>query len=635
MNKIYLPDRAPSLMVSHYFRFPFLLLFFVLMYVTTGAQVNAYARVTGINAAKTTLDITHLNQTHGSFAASRQVIVLQMQDDVIANTGNNAGFGTLGTIGQAGLFEVATIQSFNSSQITLTAPLRKNYNTGPNSRVQVVSFNQLGNPDFTTNENMTAVPWNGNTGGVIAFQVNGVLQLRHSITADGAGFRGGSASNNDNLDCNDNQYITGSTDYGQKGEGIYRINNNNAFEHGRARILTGGGGGAGFNGGGAGGGNYTAGGNGGPGWQCSNATGGLGGIALNTHMMTGNRLFMGGGGGGGQGNNNEQTEGGNGGGIIIIKANSITGSFLNFERISANGESSRNTRGGGNDGAGGAGAGGTILLQVSNYNVQFLSHLLIQANGGNGGNVESFIQHGGGGGGGQGAILLSGAAPGSNITINTLNGEGGLNSQFFGASRAGSGAGVNNVGIVPGVSTSLPVRLLYFAAAMHDTKTRLTWTATDELNTLFHVQHSIDGTHYTTIGTVKGNGNGTAINNYSFTHHVPASGNNYYRLEMTEEPDFKLYSSIARVNFNDLPAIPVAYPNPARDHFSLRLTDINNNTRYAVRIADLAGKIVYTGSHQPVNNIITVHTGNKLVPGVYMVTVNTATRTHLVKLVIQ
>jgi hypothetical protein len=627
MNKIYLPDQAPSCMAPTYFRFPFLLLFFVLLYTGTRAQVNAYARVTGINAAKTILTISNLDQSHGSFGAGREVIVLQMQDNVIGNTNNNSSFGSLGAIGQAGLFEVATIQSFSSSQITLRAPLGKNYNTNANnSRVQVVSFNQLGNPDFFPSDNITASPWNGNTGGVIAFQVTGTLFLSHSIIADGMGFRGGDASIDNSLNCDGDMYINSSTIYGKKGEGIYR-SNNTAYDRARGRIVTGGGGGNGWNAGGAGGGNYTAGGNGGPGRQCTgNPSGGLGGIALNTYIMTGNRLFMGGGGGGGQGNNGDQTDGGDGGGIILIKANAISFGF--FQRISANGESTDDTD---EDGAGGAGAGGTILLQVNNYGLNF--NLDIQANGGNGGDVNDNTPRGGGGGGAQGVLLFSGARPTGGIILHTENGQGGLNS--IGGSRAGSGGGTDDAGIVSGVGTPLPVRLLYFAAEKNDTKTHLIWTATDELNSSFNVQHSTDGSHFTTIGTVNGSGKGTAINNYSFTHHVPAPGMNVYRLEMIEEPDYKMYSTIAIVNFNDLPEVPVAYPNPAKDHFSLRMTDINNNTNYAVTISDLAGKMVYTGSHRPANNIITVHTGNNLLSGVYIVTVNTATRKQFVKLVIQ
>jgi hypothetical protein len=341
---------------------------------------------------------------------------------------------------------------------------------------------------------------------------------------------------------------------------------------------------------------------------------------LNTYLMTGARLFMGGGGGGGQGNNGTQTAGATGGGIVIVKANAITTSCTSSTvRISANGNASASTSGDGNDGAGGAGAGGTVLLQVASFSVPSTCPLQIQANGGNGGNVNNSGAHGGGGGGGQGAILFSNTVPTANITTGTTPGTGGLNSNATGATHAGNGTGSNNAGVIGGIGTVLPVRLLHFSAENINKKAVLHWTAGDDANTLFTVQHATDGINFTTIGTVKGTGNSNTTTNYTFTDANVVPGKNYYQLQITGDPTAQTsYSGIVSVNITDMQSISVAWPNPAHDQFSVRVSEAYSNKNHQLIITDLTGKLMYTNNYKPANGIITVKPASPLKPGMYM-----------------
>jgi hypothetical protein len=626
MKQIYrlygIPCHINSILLLKAFSLTLLLL---LQTVTSHAQVNAYARVTAINTAKTRLTIDNLIETYHTFVAGEQVIVLQMQDDVIgSNTSDNADFGKLSAIVNAGNYEVAVISSINGgrTRITLTEALSKTFTIGSNSSVQVVSFRKLSTGNFSTTANIPAVAWSKSlgTGGVVAIEVGGTLTLRHNITADGQGFAGGVISDDHENACEPNVYRTNSSDYAAKGDGIY-LATNTTYTRARARLLNGGGGGNDDNAGGAGGGNFSTGGDGGAGWTC-NATpaGGLGGISLNGYLTSGARLFMGGGGGGGQGNNGTQTAGAAGGGIIIIKANAlITNCTSTTVRISANGNTSSSTSGTGNDGAGGAGAGGTILFQVGSFTVPATCPLQIQANGGNGGNVNNAGAHGGGGGGGQGAILFANAAPITNVTTTTTPGTGGLNSNAPGATHAGNGTGTTNAGIIGGIGIILPVRVIYFSAEKSDQKALLRWTASGEANTVFTVQHATDGVNFTSIGTVKATGNGNTATNYTFTHPNPAPGRNYYQLQISGDPSTRTaYSAIVSVNMTEAQSIPVAWPNPAHDHFSVRVNNEYGSKNHQVIITDLTGKIMYTNTYKPANGLITVTPAQQLKPGLYM-----------------
>lgn len=349
-----------------------LTLVLLLCVASVTAQINGYARLSGISG--NTLFVEQENESAATFAAGKAVLVMQMQDDVIGgNTANDATFGNLHDIRSAGLYEVRTIASVERIlgdlvSLELEQPLANTYHFGENASVQAVTFELLGGGgDFTTSADITALPWNGQLGGVLAFEVDGVLTVAHNITADNAGFRGGTRDVSASGACDVTTFRSVDTDrFAFKGEGIYRLTNAN-WETARGKVLNGGGGGNEHNGGGGGGGNFTAGGLAGPGWNCgAGQAGGLGGIALGGHI-TAQRVFMGGGGGGGEGNDNVSTNGGQGGGIILIKAHQVrtvgTGAGV---RVSADGAG---VPASGNDGAGGGGAGGpsSSMLLTSSY----------------------------------------------------------------------------------------------------------------------------------------------------------------------------------------------------------------------------------------------------------------------------
>jgi type IX secretion system substrate protein len=595
-------------------------------------QVNSYAKVTAIAtvAGKSDLTLANINQVYHTFAVGEQVIVIQMQDNIISGTGNNASFGLLSAIANTGLYEVATINALTAGTMTLNDVLSNAYTIGSNSSVQVVSFAQLSAGNYTTSSNITAVTWNGSsgTGGVAAFQVPGTLTLQHSITADGQGFAGGAASGNNIGLCAASTYSSSSTNYGAKGEGIYLINtvSDPTYVRGRARVLSGGGGGSFIGGGGAGGSNFTAGGNGATSFLCGTTVGGLGGIALNTYLLAGTRLFLGGGGGGGQGNGS-QTAGANGGGIIIIKAGTLTTNCGSSVRISANGNNAANA---GHDGAGGGGAAGTVLLEISTYSVPVGCALTIQAQGGNGGDAGSAVSYGAGGGGGQGALIFTGTLPVTNITNTTTPGNGGSTDWFGG--NASNGAGSNNAGIISGIGVVLPVRLIYFSAENKNNKAVLYWTSADESNVTYNIERSTDGINFLAIGTVKGNGQ----TNYTFTDPSPVNGRIYYRLVMTGNLTAKtMYSSLVNVGLSEALQMAIAYPNPAHDHFYIRIQGENNSKVYAVTITDLTGQVVYTTTGKATNNILTVTPNRALKPGLYMFTIISDGNEQTGKLMIQ
>ncbi len=326
---------------------------------------------------------------------------------------------------------------------------------------QVIRVPQYSQATITTG--LTAKAWDGSTGGILAIDVAGALNLNGStVSVDGLGFRGGGGRQlNGASGGTGTDYVSLSTiAYSDsKGEGIagtphwvfnwvtaLDVDTLQAYQEGypngsfaRGAPGNAGGGGTdthpsdnGNNSGGGGGGNGGAGGLGGNSFYDDYVEGGLGGAVF---PEAANQVVMGGGGGAGDQNGtvNGSSSGGTGGGIIFVRACTVTGSGT----FSANGVQAPDNPG--MDAAGGGGAGGSVLVAVTQGT---LAGLTVNATGGRGGNdAQNGPNHGPGGGGGGGVILLSATASGTNVS----GGIAGLTSYNSGPTNYGALAGQNGI----------------------------------------------------------------------------------------------------------------------------------------------------------------------------------------------
>ena len=314
------------------------------------------------------------------FAAGQEVLVIQMQ-----------GTG-------AGNYEFGTIASVATNILTLQRGLNNTYTVGGNSKAQVLRVSNYRNVTVNSGGILTAHPWDGNAGGIVAFRASGPVIITGTITTSGIGYRGG----------------TGNTgqDWSYQGEGT-----NGAGVASAAPNNNGNGGGSGgphawpsaaSHDGGAGGGNGTAGITGYV--QVAGQPRTYGGATSGTADLT-TITF---GGGGGQGHNVQgAASGGNGGGIIIVSGLTVT---VTGSVVSA-GLTGGTSTGGGNAGSGG-GAGGSILIKAQTAT---LGTGLITAFGAAGGSGSS----GNTGDGSQGGATAAGSAGGNGrvrIEYTTLSG---------------------------------------------------------------------------------------------------------------------------------------------------------------------------------------------------------------------
>ena len=335
-----------------------------------------------------------------AFQAGELVLVLQMGEELSFDALRAPVDELDARDSGAGRWELARLSEVSAGVLRLSAPLVRRFA----SVSQVVRVPEYTDVRILHNANsLRARPWDGRSGGVLAFLATGTVFNQGALDVDGLGFRGGSAETDvagTLYDCAAQDGTASSGGGARKGEGLAGLGDA-IPRSGYGRIANGGGGGNCHDAGGGGGGHVGQGGQGGRSSQEASErdVGGRGGSALR-YARTDERLLLGGGGGAGI----EGSAGGVGGGIVFVRAREIQGPKPRG-LITANGlaaPSASALHGGG----GGGGAGGTVHVRVA----ERLGCTVLSANGGVG--ADSGASPGGGGGGGLLFIQAQGGVPG-------------------------------------------------------------------------------------------------------------------------------------------------------------------------------------------------------------------------------
>jgi hypothetical protein len=148
-----------------------------------------------------------------------------------------------------------------------------------------------------------------------------------------------------------------------------------------------------------------------------------------------------------------------------------------------------------------------------------------------------------------------------------------------------SGFFVNTTGSIP-----LALKLLSFTANNIAPKHNLLhWTvAAEDEGTVFEITRSDKGSVFIPLGTVKENGSG----DYSFNDNEALTGNNYYRLKITDASGTITYSPVAIVNNMVKGGSVNLWPSPASHILHISNTDESLKGQPA-SIINMQGRTVY------------------------------------------
>ncbi len=112
------------------------------------------------------------------------------------------------------------------------------------------------------------------------------------------------------------------------------------------------------------------------------------------------------------------------------------------------------------------------------------------------------------------------------------------------------------------VSSQVPDDWKRFGATQLKNSIYLSWeTYAEYASKEFTVQHSINGHNWTTIGTVKAQGQSGTVQSYKYQHTSPVNGLNFYRIILLNENGRGMYSRVVHLEF--IETIPLKiFPNP-------------------------------------------------------------------------
>ncbi|MBK7692632.1 MAG: T9SS type A sorting domain-containing protein [Bacteroidetes bacterium] len=148
-----------------------------------------------------------------------------------------------------------------------------------------------------------------------------------------------------------------------------------------------------------------------------------------------------------------------------------------------------------------------------------------------------------------------------------------------------------NPGNVP-----LPATVTSFSGVKLESADKLSWTTSSEQNNaFFNLQHSTDGSHFTTLAKVNSkapNGNSSVALNYSSINSKPSLGHNYYRLQQVDmDGKVSVHAQIVDLIWGATGSTVSIYPNPTTDILNIDLYAVNDQNT-TVKLLDMSGRVI-------------------------------------------
>lgn len=151
---------------------------------------------------------------------------------------------------------------------------------------------------------------------------------------------------------------------------------------------------------------------------------------------------------------------------------------------------------------------------------------------------------------------------------------------------------------VTGGCIILPIELLVFDAVYLDGTVRLNWTtATEQNNSYFNLEKTLDGINFSSFATIPGviGGNSTSSLNYTSYDRNPESGLVYYRLKQTDINGEYKYSNIVAINIEEAQFDEQLYVHPNPTSSIAQLTyQCSSEEKTILNVYDFSGSLIYS-----------------------------------------
>ncbi|WP_371395483.1 hypothetical protein [Fretibacter rubidus] len=168
---------------------------------SSNTVLNEYAILSGsAPAGSSSVNVTNRPGDLPSLTAGDLVLIYQANGATISGA-NNASYGTITNISNAGRYEFQTVASISGNTINFEtylgtcAGLTYSYGGGD---IQVIREPQYTTLTINSGANVRAPAWDGSLGSVVALHVRDGFTLSGDINVSARGFRGGEVDNQTN-----------------------------------------------------------------------------------------------------------------------------------------------------------------------------------------------------------------------------------------------------------------------------------------------------------------------------------------------------------------------------------------------------------------------------------------------------
>jgi hypothetical protein len=176
----------------------------------------------------------------------------------------------------------------------------------------------------------------------------------------------------------------------------------------------------------------------------------------------------------------------------------------------------------------------------------------------------------------------------------------------------------------------LPVKFVGFTVTRKSNDALIQWSTSEETGAeMYQVERSADGTNWNTIAYVAANGNGSAVNNYSFTDKNISGKIIYYRVKEVDFSGKAAYTSIRSIKSEA--AVSNEIKIAAIQNKVLLQFDQEVKGSLTVRFVSVSGQIA---DQQIINNPVGQVVLNSKVAGNYIISVSNGQNINTAKQVI-
>ncbi|MBS1734204.1 MAG: metallophosphoesterase [Bacteroidetes bacterium] len=142
------------------------------------------------------------------------------------------------------------------------------------------------------------------------------------------------------------------------------------------------------------------------------------------------------------------------------------------------------------------------------------------------------------------------------------------------------------------VTAPVPVQLTSFSASLNRDIVMLDWATSQESNSGFYsIEKSIDGNHYSFLGSVKAAGTSSLQKKYHMTDIQPLDGVNYYRLSQTDLDGRKSNLEVKRVVYKGADEFRATFMNIGNGMVNIAIHNSTTGT-VSLKVTDLSGRTV-------------------------------------------